>query len=111
TLRGFPSNKWVSRNGYLGSKLAGRLDELQRDVVGVEQVDGLGARVAAVSDLDGRGLEAHAASREIGIDAVEILHHERHVGVAGVAGARIAALPAGRAVLQQLDVVAGGAGP
>ena len=53
-----------------------------------------------------RRLEPHAARGQLGVRAVEVVHHEGHVSVPRVARARVPAGALRHAVLQQLDVVA-----
>src|SRR2546428_3148998 len=101
-----PSSRGDNSGTAASGGTAGGLDELEGDVVGIEEVDRLRAPVPSVRDLDRRRLEADALGAELGVGLVQVLDHERHVGVARVARAGIAAGAAGRLVLEQLDVMA-----
>lgn len=56
-----------------------------------------------------RRLEAYALGAELGVDSVQIVHHEGDVAVAGVVGVGVTTGPARLTVFEQLDMVARGA--
>ena len=86
---------------------AGRLEQLDRDAVGILQVEPEATAVDARVDLDGRGDERrHPTCEQILVQRGEVGDEEAQVRGADVARLDVGTLARGREVLEQLDHVA-----